>query len=694
MRNLYSMEYTELSNAPHFIFNGQHTKDFNVINVQSDSGLAKETFLPDRNLIVEKTRYSDKAYLLGYNEEPLKFKIRLLFDEHKLTQQNLMALRRWIDTSTFKELKFDTEEESNMHIVVYAMVTGTSELSHNVINDGYVDLEFTTNSSRRYSEILEEEYDFSTSATDKLINEYNGEFSRVRRLADSLGKSLKQYVARTNYANIEEFFTDKNKDRIPDGWKVVSGDKSNISYDDESKRITLNNVHLRKRFNGINGRNYYMRVHGNNGKIRIHEKDYEINDLGVHEFVYRRNLLGHHGTFDIDSSRDGIGEGWTKVGSTGNFALNTQEEVQIIKNGGVLTSPLNIVEGKKYVAVAYDPNQNSTIQIGDTISTNESNDFNTFRFIGKAADNSITIKQAKRNKNARLTYIRVYMVNDEEYEQFNDLSVEEIDNLYPYFDSHSYFELDFKNTEGYIDYIDLWELNPLNKKKLDSGTPIEKLVYFNYEKYLKMLDGHKGDLDNLTKDIGETFAKISGISGLEVTEYKDKITILLEKIGSEIAKLRKGDNMKLYQWDDMQPHYKQFKQIMVDIVPVMKELINYIEINHTLIDGSHEIGTDKVTIFNYGDKPVYPTFEFESVDGSDIMVNNIDTGEKTIITDNIKGEKIEMIGSAEQIYSSRPAPYYKYNSHDDVFIRLKRGYNDIEFSGNYRLKIKYQFVLL
>ncbi|HCT0450573.1 TPA: hypothetical protein LQO40_001951, partial [Staphylococcus pseudintermedius] len=475
------MEYTELSNAPHFIFNGQHTKDFNVINVQSDSGLAKETFLPDRNLIVEKTRYSDKAYLLGYNEEPLKFKIRLLFDEHKLTQQNLMALRRWIDTSTFKELKFDTEEESNMHIVVYAMVTGTSELSHNVINDGYVDLEFTTNSSRRYSEILEEEYDFSTSATDKLINEYNGEFSRVRRLADSLGKSLKQYVARTNYANIEEFFTDKNKDRIPDGWKVVSGDKSNISYDDESKRITLNNVHLRKRFNGINGRNYYMRVHGNNGKIRIHEKDYEINDLGVHEFVYRRNLLGHHGTFDIDSSRDGIGEGWIKVGSTGNFTLNTQEEVQIIKNGGVLTSPLNIVEGKKYVAVAYDPNQNSTIQIGDTTSTNESNDFNTFRFIGKAADNSITIKQAKRNKNARLTYIRVYMVNDEEYEQFNDLSVEEIDNLYPYFDSHSYFELDFKNTEGYIDYIDLWELNPLNKKKLDSGTPIEKLVYFNYE---------------------------------------------------------------------------------------------------------------------------------------------------------------------------------------------------------------------
>lgn len=184
--------------------------------------------------------------MLGYNEEPLKFKIRLLFDEHKLTQQNLMALRRWIDTSTFKELKFDTEEESNMHIVVYAMVTGTSELSHNVINDGYVDLEFTTNSSRRYSEILEEEYDFSTSATDKLINEYNGEFSRVRRLADSLGKSLKQYVARTNYANIEEFFTDKNKDRIPDGWKVASGDKSNISYDDESKRITLNNVHLRK----------------------------------------------------------------------------------------------------------------------------------------------------------------------------------------------------------------------------------------------------------------------------------------------------------------------------------------------------------------------------------------------------------------------------------------------------------------
>lgn len=72
-----------------------------------------------------------------------------------------MTLRRMIDTAGFKEFRFDNEEESALNIVVYAMITGASNLTHNVINDGYVDLEFQTNSPRRYSEIMIDEYDFS-----------------------------------------------------------------------------------------------------------------------------------------------------------------------------------------------------------------------------------------------------------------------------------------------------------------------------------------------------------------------------------------------------------------------------------------------------------------------------------------------------------------------------------------------------
>lgn len=692
MRDIYSMEYTELSNAPHFIFNGQHTKDFFVMNVQADSGLAKETFLPDRSLIVEKTRYSDKSYLLGFNEEPLKFKIRLLFDEHKLRQLDLMALRRWLHTSTYKELKFDTKEEANMHIVVYAMVTGASELSHNVINDGYVDLEFTTNSSRRFSEVMEEEYDFTRSASEKIRDEYNSEFSSLSLTSNNIGKSLKQYVARTNYANVEEFFKDKNKDKLPDGWKLLYGSLDDIQLDEKGK-LTLNNVQLRKRFNGNYKRNYYMRAHGKGGKIRIHENDYKIDDTPVHEFVFRRNLMGHSGTFDLDSSKDGIGEGWTKVGETGSFEIDKDTEFQLLKNHGKLSSPISIIDGVKYVMISEDRNKNSSITIGANTNTNTSSSINRMKFIGSKSDNSIIISSINNN-DAKLSYIRVYSVNDKEYEEFDNLSDDEVLVKYPYFDSHAYIELDFRNTKGHIDYIDLWELNDLNKSKLDKGTPIEKLVYFEYGDYLNMLEKYNDKVVNIYNELLESFDKLSKVEGINISDFQDKIDILFNDLRTEISSLVKGDNMKLYQWDDIQPHYKRFLEFGARSQAINNQVADYIERNHRLIDGSYEIGADKITIFNYGDKAVYPTFLFESRDGSDIMVRNLDTGEQTIITDNISDEQIKMIGSSEQIYTSRPAPYYKYNSHDDNFIRLKRGYNDLEFSGNYRLKITYQFVLL
>ncbi|WP_049316775.1 phage tail domain-containing protein, partial [Staphylococcus capitis] len=110
------------------IFNGKHTRDFNVTNVNVDTGLAEDTFLANRSLITERTRYSDKSYLLGINDEPLQFKIRLLFDEHKFTNDNIRALKRWLHTDTFKEFVFDNEEESSIKVIFYAMVVDTSTL--------------------------------------------------------------------------------------------------------------------------------------------------------------------------------------------------------------------------------------------------------------------------------------------------------------------------------------------------------------------------------------------------------------------------------------------------------------------------------------------------------------------------------------------------------------------------------------
>lgn len=690
MKDMYSMEYTELRNAPHFIFNGYHTRDFNVNNVQVDSGLAKDTFLATRNLTVERTRYSDKSYLLGYTEEPLKFKIRLVFDEHKFTMNNYRALKRVFFEPTFREMKFDNDDESNLHIIMYAMVTGTSEATHNVINDGYVDLEFETNSSKKYSEIMEDEYDFSKSASQKILEEYTQEIGSLAQMEEKLSRDLKQWVARTNYANIEEVAKDKNKDKLPDGWKLISGDKNNITIDSKGK-MTFDNVHIRKRINPINNRNYYLRVKGSKGKIRIHENDYDIDTLGAHQFKYRRNLLGNSGTFDLDSSGDGIGEGWIQVGSNGSFTIDKVNEIQTITSGQLKTT-INIVDKQKYLFVSDIPNSNSYVKIG-TMEKSNTTDLQYFTFTGRKTDKDIIIGTNNSNE-AKFSHARVYAITDDEFNEINSLSPTDVKNKYPHFDLHPYFDIDYSGTSGYINYIDLWELNDLNKKKLDNGTPIEQIVGFNYDKYKAFLEKTKVNVDRVKDDLMESFDKLNTVEGINFQKLYDKIVLLSQNFSLEFKALDKGNNMKNYQWDDVQPHFLKMKQLSEETAEYLTEVTNFINLNQHKIDTSSEIGNDIITVYNFGDDTVYPTFDIESTDGSDIMIRNNDTGEFTIITDNIAGEKIKLNGENEQIITSRPAPYFKYDAHDDTFIRLKTGHNTLEFAGNYKLKITYQFVLL
>ncbi|WP_135020591.1 phage tail domain-containing protein [Mammaliicoccus lentus] len=1005
MKDMYSMEYTELRNAPHFIFNGYHTRDFNVNNVQVDSGLAKDTFLATRNLTVERTRYSDRSYLLGYTEEPLKFKVRLVFDEHKFTMNNYRALKRLFFEPTYREMKFDNDDESNLHIIMYAMVTGTSEATHNVINDGYVDLEFETNSSKKYSEIMEDEYDFSKPASVKILEEYSNEIGSIAQMEEKLARDLKQWVARTNYANIEEVAKDENNDRLPDGWKLISGTANDIKIDNTGK-MTFKDIHIRKRINPINNRNYYLRVKGKNGQIRVHENDYDINTMGAHQFKYRRNLLGNSGTFDLDSSGDGIGEGWVKenpksnlfkddmderyrfypttsngtldiennwwkfspylnmasgvytnlnpsttliegleIGekytiqievqlppsvrlthrtnsdeinngdtgtsyvqndslvtkiiklvhtftatrpahnfilsfnkinepmylrnykiekspyptpftNSGRFSIDLDKEEQKISGEGRLKTQVNLIKGNKYLLVAKTPQSNSYIRIQDKVYTDrlskvryipfeadsnkkeivigsldnittifshtriynitdvEYSEINSQLLLGDnlafdvdftttnntkygqientnqvyeetsqdiwkytKTDNSasppvyftqnarwaisvkpkesltlsVWVKHDSNNVTNRETALRLYnsqellteaaYTTNQTFSEWTRISVtytnntadikdihsylypakdtgcityftspqiefgktmtewrptpdKILDNKYPHFDAHPYFDIDYSGTEGYIEYIDLWELNDLNKKKLDSGVPIEDIVGFDYRKYKEFLDNTLKNLDVVQEDLMESFDKLNTVEDLDFQYLYDKIVILSEDYRLQIKDLDKGNNMKNYQWEDVQPHYLKMKQLSEETAAYLTEVTEFINLNQHKIDTSSEIGNDIITVYNFGDDTVYPTFDIESTDGSDIMIRNNDTGEFTIISDNIAGEKIKMNGENEQITTSRPAPYYKYDTHDDTFIRLKTGHNTLEFAGNYKVKITYQFVLL
>ncbi len=697
MKDKYATEYTELRNAPHFIFNGKHTRDFNVNNVLVDSGLAKDTFLADRQLITERTRYNDKSYLLGYIESPLKFRIRLLFDPHKFTLANIADLRRWIDTDTYKEFKFDNEEESSLHIIMYAIVTGSSELSHNVINDGYLDLEFETNSSRKYSEILEDNYDFSITATEKVLKEYSQELHSLLTIEKNFMNHIKQNMARTNYANIEEFFKDRNLDRLPDGWKLISGSLSNITT--TSTKLTLNNVVLRKRLNLINGRNYYMRLSGTQGKIRIHENDYNISGFTPHQFKFRKNILKNAGTFDIDSSTDGVGEGWTKSTIDGSviqnsmFSLDLNTETQTINTNGKLTTIGQFSNGIRYVCIAETPSNQGRIKIQGKEYTN-TDSLMSFKFLGTTAENTVELLPYN-NTSTKYSRLRIYVVNEEEYNGFDTLTENQIREKYPHFDDHPYFDINFNGVSGTISNIEMWELNDVNKKRLDGGTPIDDIVGIDFTTYKSKLTTFESQLTTLKTDTLETFTKLESINGVtDLQNQYSKVISIFDRVIAKTNEYSLFTSDKQMQWEDVQPRYLTVKDFIPETEELGTEVINWMDLNRKYIDTSVALSNDTVEIFNFGDKEVYPIFEITSTDGSVIGIVNHSTNQITSIEDNIPNEVITMIGETEQIRTSRPFPYFKYDAHDDVFIKLKRGMNKLTFTGSCKVKIIYQFKLL
>lgn len=142
----------------YFFYDGIDSSDMGVIKVNSDGGLFEETFVAPKIVNTQRIRGRDKSYLLSVDREPLTFPLEIWF-EQGLSSEKVDEIAYWIDQNNFKEMWF----ESNPERRVYAMIEGESSLIHNGIQEGYVRLNFITNSPYVYTPTYTDDYDISTN---------------------------------------------------------------------------------------------------------------------------------------------------------------------------------------------------------------------------------------------------------------------------------------------------------------------------------------------------------------------------------------------------------------------------------------------------------------------------------------------------------------------------------------------------
>lgn len=203
---------TQLSNAPHIIYDGYSSRLFGIENVQPSNGLAQEIFIANTSLVTDQSRYNDRVFLLGRNREPLEFSMRLLFNPHTFDERKLQDLKRWLYQDTYKPFRYDTGEEKDLDIWVYAICTGESKVMHNAIDDAYIDFNFSTNAPYRFSQVMEDEFDFSVSNTEKMTQDFNDGFAAISKAMESLASRLRQSI--TNTSDITNRYPDEYRKLI------------------------------------------------------------------------------------------------------------------------------------------------------------------------------------------------------------------------------------------------------------------------------------------------------------------------------------------------------------------------------------------------------------------------------------------------------------------------------------------------
>ena len=189
-------KHTLLSNSSHIIYDGLSSRMFGITNVQPTNGLAEEIFLANTNLVTDQSRYSDKVYLLGVNREPLEFSMRLFFDPHTFDERKFQEMKKWFRQDTYKPFRYDSGKEQDLDVWVYAIITGQSKAYHNAIDDGYIDFTFRTNAPHRFSQIMEDEFDFTETNTNKMESAIKDGLYSLDESIDKLNSRLRQSIKR------------------------------------------------------------------------------------------------------------------------------------------------------------------------------------------------------------------------------------------------------------------------------------------------------------------------------------------------------------------------------------------------------------------------------------------------------------------------------------------------------------------
>lgn len=172
---LYGGELMSISESLYFVYNGISSKDMGILNVSKSNVLQQEAFLPEREIKEVTIRNRNRPYFQSIISKPLVLDLRFAF-ENTWDEESIRATARWLYQDYFKEMYFSDNPDRKF----YTIYTGSYNLLHNCLKQGYIEGQWRNIDDCSYSSVYSSPiYDLTSntiSGTEiELVN--NGDIS-------------------------------------------------------------------------------------------------------------------------------------------------------------------------------------------------------------------------------------------------------------------------------------------------------------------------------------------------------------------------------------------------------------------------------------------------------------------------------------------------------------------------------------
>ncbi|MNH66523.1 hypothetical protein D3C73_185560 [compost metagenome] len=151
-----------IADSLYFVYDGIRSDEMGIINVNLQSGLQEEIYIPEQSIKEFSIRGNDTPYFVETERKPFTIPLNFAFTE-SFDDERLREVANWLGNQPYyKPLYFS----DNIEKWYYTLYTGEMRLLHNCLSEGYVSLQMRNISPYSYSPIYApDEYDLSSNTT-------------------------------------------------------------------------------------------------------------------------------------------------------------------------------------------------------------------------------------------------------------------------------------------------------------------------------------------------------------------------------------------------------------------------------------------------------------------------------------------------------------------------------------------------